>query len=115
MIVYAALDDCIDFDRGQSGGDGRLNAGEHLLQRAEAAAQACEDLLVQRIQADGDAPQSIGVQIDCMIGQQHAVGGQCDVLDSRDAGQIANQIGQVGAQQGLAAGQAYFAHAQGGK
>jgi len=49
-----------------------------------------------------------------MIGQQHAVGGQCNVIDSRNAGQVTDQISEVGAQQWLAAREAYLAHAQPG-
>ena len=112
VVVYASLDDGVDLNRRQSRGDGGVNACEHLIERAESAAQARKNVLVQAVQAHGDAPQAIGVQIDRMIGQQHSVGGQGEVLDSRDAGQVADQISQVGAQQRLTAGEAHLLHAQ---
>ncbi len=57
---------------------------KHLIERAEAAAHAREHLLVQRVQADGDAAQTVGMQIDGVLTQQHAVGGERDVLDARE-------------------------------
>jgi hypothetical protein len=52
------------------------------------------------------------VQIDRVLAQQHAVGGQRDVVDAGNAGEIADQIGQIGAQQRFAAGEAQLAHAE---
>ena len=64
VIVHAALDDGVDLDRREAGGDGGIDAGEHLIERGEAAAHAREHLLVQRVQAHRDALQAVGLQID---------------------------------------------------
>ena len=115
VIVDAALDDRIDLDRRESGGKRGLDTAQHLVERRESAAHALEYLLVQGIQAHCHALQAVGVQIHRMLAKQYAVSGQSDVIDAGNAGQIADQIGQVGAQQGFAAGEAQLAHPERGE
>ena len=67
---------------------------------------------IEGVEAHRHSLQAVGVQIDGVLREQHAVGRQRDVLDARDIGQIADQIGQVRAQQRLAAGEAQLAHAE---
>ncbi len=110
VIVQAAFDDGVDLDRRQAGGDGGLDAAQDLIERAEAAAHAREDFSVQGVQADGHAAQAVGLQIDGMLPQQHPVGGERDVVDARNIGQIADQIREIRAQQRFAAGEAQLAH-----
>ena len=52
------------------------------------------------------------LQLAGVARQQHAVGGERHVLDAGDGGEIADEIGEVGAQQRLAAGEAELAHAE---
>ena len=47
MIVDAALDHGIDLDRREPGGDRGIDAVQHLIERAESAAHAGENFLVQ--------------------------------------------------------------------
>ena len=84
VIIHSALDHRVDLDRRRPAAMAASMPLEDLLERAEAAAHAGEDLLVQGVQTDGDALQAVGLQIDRMLRQQHAVGGQRDVLDARE-------------------------------
>ena len=85
---------------------------EHVVDAAEAAAHAREDLGIQAVETDRDALQARGLQLGGVLRQQHAVGGQRDILDAGDRGQVADQVGEIRAQQRLAAGQAQLAHAR---
>ena len=112
VIIHAALDDCVDLDGREPGGDRRIDALQNLFERPESAAHPGEDVLVQRVQAHGDALEAVGVQLDCMLRQQHAVGGERNILDAGYAGEVADQIGEIGAQQRLTAGEAQLLHAE---
>ena len=83
-----------------------------VLDAAETAAQAREHLGVEAVEAHGDAAQACGLELRGVLGEQHAVGGERDVLDAGDGRQVADEVGEVGAQQRLAAGQPQFAHAE---
>ena len=72
---------------------------------AKAAAHALEDLRVQAVEAHGDAIQARGLQFGGVAFEQDAIGGQRDILDAGDAGEVADQIGEVRAQQRFAAGE----------
>ena len=65
------------------------------LDTAEAAAHAREHLRVEAVEAHGDAVEARGLELRRVARQQHAVGGQRDVLDAGERGQIADQIGEV--------------------
>ncbi len=98
MIVDPPLDHRVDLDRREPGGDRGIDAVQHLLERGEAAAHAGKYFLVDGVQAHRHALQTVGLQVDGMPGQEHAVGGEGDVLDLRDAGKVAHQIGEICAQ-----------------
>src|SRR6202790_1932386 len=53
VVVQAAFDDGIDLDRGQAGGDGGLDPAQDLIESAESAAHARENLPIQGVQAHG--------------------------------------------------------------
>ena len=65
--------------------DRSVDALQDLLERAEAAAHAREDSSIQGVEAHRHAIQAVRLQIDRMPGEQHAVGGQRDVLDVRES------------------------------
>ena len=113
VIVHAALDDGIDFDRRQPRGDGGLDAGEHLIERAESAAHARKNFLVQRVQAHRDAPQAIGVQIDRMLSPS-STPLVVSAMSSMPGMPVRSptKSAQIRAQQRLAAGEAQLAHPQ---
>jgi hypothetical protein len=113
VIVDSALDDRVDLDGREIGALGGLDTGEHLVDAAEAAAHAREDLRIQAVQAHGDAVEARGFQLRGVAREQDAVGRQRNIVDSRDAGEIADQIGEVRAQQRFAAGQPDLTHALG--
>ena len=50
-----------------------------------------------------------GLELGGVLGQQHAVGGERDVLDAGQRREIADEIGEVRPQQRLAAGEAQLA------
>ena len=78
---------------------------------AEAAAHLREHVRVERVEADGDAIEAGGLELGGVLGEQHAVGGERDVLDAGQRREIADEIGEIRAQQRLAAGDAHLLHA----
>ena len=86
-----------------------LDAFEHVGHAAEAAIHLREDVLVEAVEADRHAREARGLEFVGMLGQQHAIGGHGDVVDAVDAVEIGDEVGQVHAQQRLAAGDAQLA------
>ena len=84
MIVATALDDRIDLHWMQPGGQCRLDAGQHLGQPAKPATHLREDRLVERVEADGDAMQSVALEFRGMLREQDAIGRQRKILDAVD-------------------------------
>src|SRR6202051_3772997 len=84
VIVQASFDDGVDLDRGQAGGDGGLDAAQDLIERAESAAHARENLPIQGVQTHGHALEAVGMQIDGVLPEQHPIRGQSYVIDPRD-------------------------------
>jgi hypothetical protein len=115
VIVDAALDDGVDLDRREPGGDRGIDALQDLVERAESAAHAREYLLIQRIQTHRDALQAIGLQVHRMLASSTPLVVSAMSSISGYAGQIADQIGEIGAQQRFAAGEAQLAHAEAAK
>ena len=83
VIVDAALDDGVDLDRREARAARVLDAVEHFVDAAEAAAHLREHLGIERIEAHGDAIQAGRLELGGVLRQQHAVGGERDVLDAR--------------------------------
>ena len=67
---------------------------------------------VEAVEAHRDALEPRRLELGGVARQQHAVGGESHVFDAGDVGQIADEIGQIGTQQRLAAGQAQLAYAE---
>src|SRR5213079_666368 len=95
VIVHAALHDGIDLDGSQFRAARLLDAGEHLIDPAETAAHAREHPGVQAVQTHGDALQAGRLELARVAREQHPVGGEGDVLDARDGGQVPDQVGEV--------------------
>ena len=112
VIVEAALDDGIDLDRRQSGVLRGANAFQHAVTLGEPAAHLLEDFGIERVETDGDPVQAVRFQLRRMLGEQHAVGGQRDVLHAFQRRQLADQLGNIRAQQRLAAREAHLLHAE---
>ncbi len=112
MIVDAALHHRIELDRREPGALRGGNAVEHVLHAAEAARHLREYGRIETVEAHRDALQAGGAQFGGVLRKQHAVGRQRDVLDPGQAGQIADQIGEPGAQQRLASGDPQLHHTE---
>jgi hypothetical protein len=115
VVVHAALHHGVELDRREARRDRSVDALQDLLEGAEAAAHAREELSIQRVQAHRHAIQAVRLQIDRMPGEQHAVGGQGNILDVGNRREIAHQVREVGAQQRLAAREPYLTDPQSGE
>ena len=115
LVVGAALDHHVDLDALQPGSVRGLDAGQHVGHRKVHIVHAPEHRIVQAVEADSDAVQTRIFQSLRLACQQRAVGGERDVgrraVHSAQFGQLRHQLFQALAQQRLAAGQAYLAHA----
>ncbi len=112
LIVDASLDDGVDLDRSQIRAARVLDPIEHILDAAKSAAHARKHLRIETVETDRDAFESGCFELGRVLGEQYAVGRQCDVFDVRNRTQVADQVGQVGAQQRLTARQSKLAHSQ---
>jgi hypothetical protein len=108
VIVDAPLHHGIDLDGREPGAPRRLDAFQHLADAAETAAHLREHFRIERVQAHRDAVQARGLELGGVFRQQHAIGGERDVLDVRQLRQVADEIREVRPQQRLAAGDAQF-------
>src|SRR5690606_29556546 len=112
VIVDAALYHRVDLDRCEPGCDGSRNTLEHSLEFGKATAHLGEDGSIEGVEADGDPVQTICLQLGGMLREEHAVSCKRDILDPFDRCEIANELGEIGTQQRLATGEAYFANAK---
>jgi len=110
VIVHTTLHDGVDLDRGELGAPRMLDAIQHFIDAAEAAAHAREYLCIEAVEADGDALEACGLQLARIAREQNAIGRERDVLNARDIAQVTDQVGEIRAQQRLAACQAELAH-----
>src|SRR5690625_2054826 len=95
MIVHAALDHHVDLDRVKAGGGGVIDAGQHALDRKLDVVDGLKGVVVQRIEADGNALEPGPGQAPCLFGgKQRSVGGQADVVNAGNVGQQGNQVFQ---------------------
>ncbi len=68
VVVHAPLYDGVDLDGRESGAARVFDALQHLLDAAEAAAHAREDLRVEAVEAHGDAVQAGGLELGGVTG-----------------------------------------------
>jgi hypothetical protein len=106
VVVDATLHHRVELDRRQAGAARVLDAIEHFGDSAESAAHFREHVRVERVEAHRDAIETRGLELAGVLGQQHAVGGERDVLDAVDRREVADEVRQVRAQQRLAASDA---------
>ena len=111
VIVDAALHDGVHLDGRETRAPRVFDAVEHFGHAAEAAAHLREDIRIERVETHGDALEAGGLELGGVLGQQHAVGGERDVLDAGQRGEIADEIREIRPQQRLAAGDAQLLHA----
>src|SRR4029077_20730007 len=77
-----------------------FNASQNAV-KIVAARDLLEALPVERIQMHVDAPQAGVVERLSLLSEQHAVGGQRQVLDAFNRRQLADQLRQILAKQRL--------------
>ena len=109
MVVNAALYHRVDLDGGETDGAGGLDSLQHLRHPAEAAAHRGEDLGIETVETHRDSGETRGLQFGRVFGEQDAVGGQSDIVDTFDGAEITDQIGEVGSKQRFTAGDPDFA------
>ena len=92
---------------------GGVDGAEDLVDREVDVVHRTERRVVQRVEADRDAVEPRRLQGPRPLRrQQRAVGGHGDVVEAVDAGEHLDQLLEVAAQQGLAAGQAHLLDAE---
>src|SRR6185437_8255701 len=101
VIVDATLYDRVDLDRLEARAAGVLDPRERIFQPAEAAAHPAKNLRVEAVEADRNALQAGCAQLESVLGEEDAIGGEGDVIDALDGRQIADQIREIGPQQRL--------------
>src|SRR5262245_58847632 len=103
VIVYAALHDGVDLDRCELRASRMLDAFQHVLDAGEATAHAREHLRIEAVEAHGHPLKPRGLELGRIACEQYPVGGERNILNARDVGEITDQVGQVRTQQRLTA------------
>ncbi len=116
VVVEAAQQHAVDLDRAQAGSLRRADAGQHFAMAAGNAGDAVKGGCVHRIHAHRNPLQARVDESLRQAGQEMAVGGQRQVeglvVGGSQQSQLPQHGGQVGAQQGFAAGQPEFVDAE---
>ena len=103
VVVEAALDHGVDLD-GQPRRGCRLDPLEHALDREVHVVHRPEDVVVERVEADGDSTETGVAQRLRLLRQQRRVRRQRQV-EPADPGEHRDELLEVAAEQRLAAGQ----------
>ena len=112
VIVDAFLNDCVDFYGLKARLFSRADAFEHALGAMGATAHAIKCLVVNRIEAHGEPVQAGVFEALRFVGEEIAVGGEGEVLNTRDLRQFGNEGFEVSAQERFTAGDANFGDAE---
>ncbi len=89
---------------GQAGGGGRIDAGENARDGEVDVVQRAEDLVLERVEADGDPVEAGGSEGTCLLRKERAVRRHGQV-EAWDVGEHRDELLDVTSQQRLAAGQ----------
>jgi len=108
------FDDAVEFDRGKSGGDRRVDSLEHSLDIA-ASRYFAEALRAERVEADVDPPESGLLQLRGEVGKENSVRAHCVVRDAVDLSEHFYEVEDVSSYERFAAGQSdlVYAHPDG--
>ena len=110
-VVYAALDDAVDFD-GQSDRGGGIDAAEDAGDAEAEAVELAGGDVVEGIDGDVDAVEAGGAEGGSEFFEEPTVGREGDVGQAEVVLERADEVGHVGAQERLAAREADFFHAE---
>jgi hypothetical protein len=113
VLVEAALDDDVHL-HGQAGRGGCVDTVQHARDREVDVVHGAEDVVVERVERDGDPAEARVGQRARLHGQQRAVRRQRQV-EPVDAREQRDQLLEVPPHQRLAARDADLLHAQGGE
>ena len=115
LIVDAFLDHHVDLDGRKAGIVRSVDAFQHIGHRKIDVVHGAEYSFIERIERDGDALQTRGLERLGFPGQQRGVGGEGQIqwfaVRRLESGQHLDQNLEVFAQQGFAAGEANFVDA----
>ena len=106
VVVDPALHHGVYLDGRQAHVGGPLDGVEDAAGAEAPSVHLLEHFVVDAVQAHGDTVQSGILKVLGLLGQQVAVGGEGDVGDAVNCGNLGNQPRKVSAQQRLAAGDA---------
>ncbi len=110
-LVQPSLDDDVDLDR-QSGRGGGVDSREHASDGEVDVVHRPEDLVVERVEADGDAREPrVGERLR-LLREERGVRRQRDVEVVVDRCEGRDEVLEIAAQQRLAARDPELAHAQ---
>ena len=104
VIVLATLDDGVDLD-GEAGGARSFDAVQHDAELAATAVHLSEDLLVEAVEAHGDALQPGLLERRRVLGETRAVGRDRQVVGAVQLREPRDDLDDVAPQQRLAARQ----------
>ena len=112
VIVYAFLDDAVDFDRTKARPLGGLDPRKHPVQGELAPIQPAKNFGIQAVETHGQAPQPLPPQLTGHPFEESPVGRQGKIVDPLDRTQLADQFVQPMAQQGFTSGNPKLPNAQ---
>ncbi len=111
VLIEPAHQHGVDLDRGQSGGSGRGQRGQHVRQ-PPAAGQPLEGVRVQRVQRDVDPVEAGLGELAGAAGEPDPVGGHGDLRARPQRRDPGDDLRQTLAQQRFSAGEADLPDAQ---
>ena len=112
VVVDVAHDHHVHLHRGKAEGEHGLDTPPD---RGEAVhpGDLGHPLGPERVEADIDLAHPGGAQRPGRLGQEHAVGGQADIVQALDPGQLTDEVEHPAAHQRFAAGEAHLGDAHG--
>ena len=113
MFVEIANDDGVDFDGREAQFPRPGNGGEQSPESI-AAGEFFKIIAVERIEAECHSAQTGGAQGFGVFIKMKSIGGEGEVTDGFQFGELADELGHSAAQEGFAAGEAQFGDAQAG-
>ena len=112
VLVHAPLQHAVQLDGAKPCGPGSLQAIEDPGQGQVGVAEALKALGAKGVQAHREAAQARPAQGRGQLRQQDAIAGEGQILKAGQGRQHLDQVGQLPAEQGLAAREAELGHAQ---
>ena len=94
VIVDAAFHHAIDFHRSETGDDGGVYAAAVLDPRRRSRRFMRVKMSLSRVsRLTVTRAQAIRVEVNRVLGQEDSIGGQRDIVDAGDGGEITDEIG----------------------